>query len=355
MLTTKNAYRSGYDAYYSGAPHVYLFKVREDANCTTASSGSFKPDQVDVLKSTKLNKYFVGSYKGGETFMGIANGAEASWNPSTFCSQIEACFPNQIWTTLTPPAEGLTGYEGATDLGKIYNTTYKPAKSTEAIVNMGSVTFKGKSSEKWYKFTGRTGQRFSMYARDLTNASGTLTYTLEVFGCSANTTKPVEPAIATFKAKTYDYLNGNFHFDIPASSSEYALFYIRIVATGTATTNAATFSMRIHETRSNPAVGYITNPAWKGAQKGKWSMDTEAVLAAAYKTKTPVLAYFGAVTWCPKCACLEQNVLSTPDFAAAISGYYAINFDFRLRTADDSTGPCLLTETDGYRAANSIT
>ena len=92
MLKLKNLYRTGYGAYYSGAPHVYLFKILSNEK---TGSESFAKDQADLLKSSSTGLYFVGSYKAGEDFMGIPTGAEASWSPSTFIRQIKACFPNQ--------------------------------------------------------------------------------------------------------------------------------------------------------------------------------------------------------------------------------------------------------------------
>ena len=92
MLKMKNLYRTGYGAYYSGAPHLYLFKV-----VSNDKSGieSFAKDQAELLKSGKLGKWFVGTYKSGELFMGISNGMEATWKPSVFIQQVQACFPNQ--------------------------------------------------------------------------------------------------------------------------------------------------------------------------------------------------------------------------------------------------------------------
>lgn len=97
LMYTNLAYRSGYGVIYNGAPHVYLFKVKEDADVATVNKNSFDKTQVELLKSTALDKYFAGSYIPGKNFMGIANGEEKSWNPSTFIKQIEACFPNQYW------------------------------------------------------------------------------------------------------------------------------------------------------------------------------------------------------------------------------------------------------------------
>ena len=93
MLAMKNAYRaSRYKGYFSGAPYVYLFKI-DDAS--KSGRDAFVQVQADLLKSSSTGLYFVGSYKAGESFMGIPTGAEASWNPSTFIKQIKACFPNQ--------------------------------------------------------------------------------------------------------------------------------------------------------------------------------------------------------------------------------------------------------------------
>ncbi len=359
---TYYAYKTGYKVNFDGTPIVYMFKVKEGANLETVSSKAFAKTEVEPVKSTVLNTYFMGSYPPDnpkapdpsnpqKAFMGIYCGTKDEWNPHTFIAQIKVAFPNQFWDTLAPEITP-DGYEGATDIGTIYNTTYKPPRSVASITNLGTMTYKGLETEKWYKFTGRPGQRFSMYGAGLNAASGELAYTIDVFACNTTTGKPVEPPIASFKDKSYNYLNGNFHFDVPASDKATEPYYLRIVAKGASPTDSATFSLRIHETQSNPEVGHITNPLWKGAQKGKWSMDIDAVLEAAYTTDTPVLIYFGAVTWCPKCVCLEQNVLSTPEFAEALSHYYALDFDYRLRSADDSTGPCLLTETDGYRADN---
>lgn len=94
MLKLKNMHRTGYGAYYSGAPHVYLFKILSDEK---TGSESFAKDQAELLKSEDLGKWFVGSYKASEDFMGIPTGAESSWNPSTFIRQIKACFPNQYF------------------------------------------------------------------------------------------------------------------------------------------------------------------------------------------------------------------------------------------------------------------
>lgn len=91
LLYTKQAYRTGYGAVFSGAPYVYLFRVKEGADCETVNRNSFTKDQVELLKSDSLGKYFVGSYKSGGTFMGIPNGEEKAWNPSTFIRQIKAC------------------------------------------------------------------------------------------------------------------------------------------------------------------------------------------------------------------------------------------------------------------------
>ena len=95
LLYTHQAYRVGYDAYFSGAPHVYLFKVTSN---TVTNWNAFKPDQAEPLKSQSTGKHFVGSYKANTDFMGIPTGDELKWSPSTFIRQVRACFPNQHFT-----------------------------------------------------------------------------------------------------------------------------------------------------------------------------------------------------------------------------------------------------------------
>ena len=92
LLKMKNLYRTGYGAYYSGAPHLYMFKVLSNSK---SGLESFSKDQAELLKSSKLDKWFVGMYKSGGDFMGVNSGAESTWKPSVFIQQVQACFPNQ--------------------------------------------------------------------------------------------------------------------------------------------------------------------------------------------------------------------------------------------------------------------
>jgi len=49
-----------------------------------------------------------------------------------------------------------------------------------------------------------------------------------------------------------------------------------------------------------------------------WLTDYEAALAKAKETKTPVLLVFSGSDWCPPCIMLENEILGTKEFLAAM-------------------------------------
>ena len=90
QTTVYYTYKTGYGMIYDGTPAVYVFKVKEGADCKTVNARAFGKDQVELVKDAVTGRCLCGSYSERNPFGGIATGKPTEWSGSTFAKQLEA-------------------------------------------------------------------------------------------------------------------------------------------------------------------------------------------------------------------------------------------------------------------------
>ena len=343
-------------------PYFMLFKVLDTADLTDGSSEGLSPSQVDVAQvawATSENPYCGRSYTEGGSIFGVKlESSQVNWNAATTRRVVEVFFPNNYWQTIEPPApSGPSGYENATDFGRIPNAA-NPPDGYNWVASSGSVELKGKSAEAWFKLTGDQGKRYWFYPRevavsDTMYATTNYSYVVELYATKKNA--PATPALVTYEYSSFEKFSHGFWLDTPSGSALDQTYYLKVIASGGTSSNCGIMlDMRVHETIKAPVNGSMTNPYWSGAMIGKWTMDMDTAMANAFSRGKPLLLYFSGLGWCPYCCGMEHLVFSQTSFSSLTADSYNVILDFQRR---DGTGPSPLVDENsvGYLATHSLT
>ncbi|NLZ64474.1 MAG: DUF255 domain-containing protein, partial [Lentisphaerae bacterium] len=341
-------------------PHIYLFKVKPGADLTSTATTALDPDQVSLLEisSGRYAGTLSGTNYANASINGVRIEAEANWTPATFIKVLESYFPNKeypsgkpAWNSLVPPAPGPGGYENAEPLGVVPTKDAPPENEKDWILTSARGSLSGVSSDHWYKFTGAESRHYVLGATgiDMTASAG---IRIKVAYFRSDGVKPLNPAIKEVTSNGWDAFDRGIWLDSPEDTPNQ-LYFLRISHSGG---NAATnldYTLKLHQAAKNPAVGALSNPYWQGALLGKWTMDVEAAIAAAWQNNRPVIFCFSGVRWCRFCVGAEHTAFANPDFNAALNDAYLVLVDNRRR---NDTGPSLLRENfaGGYLTANGI-
>ncbi|MDQ0288443.1 hypothetical protein [Oligosphaera ethanolica] len=341
-------------------PFLFLFKVKDGVSAAQLAENSMSAQHVTLLEissGTYAGKKSGVNYTSETVINGIKLEKEQSWTLATFFKVIESFFPNKQypsgdpgWNSIIPPVVGPTGYEQAVDLGRIPNPDYPASSGPGWIKYAPAATFIGSSSEHWYKFTGDAGKRYLCVAKDFQDTNNPIAIALYASNTSG---APSDPPIFTATSTGFDALGRGLFMDIPTGGANNQLFYLRLSHSGGTASTALPYGIKVHETHKNPVVGTVTNPLWRGAQKGLWTMDADKARERAAAEGVPLLFYFTGVLWCPYCIGLDHMVFSSTTFKDSIKNAYLVLIDNRQR---NDTGPSLLLDNraNGYLASNSI-
>jgi len=340
-------------------PYCFLFTVNPGADLTTSDWKSLDPSEVTLLTIASgpcAGRKSGFNYAAVRSINGINIESEANWKPSTYISVLESFFPNQQWATINPPAAPpLSGYENATNLGRIPSLGYPPATTSKWITYSVNQSLMATVKERWYKFTGDLSKRYVFSAKDIINANHgvNITFTLYASSLVNGVSTPVTPALKTVTSLGFDALDRGIQVDMPVGTATNLTYLLRIKHDGSAPMTDIFYTLKVHEAQRAPVLGAVTNPYWIGAKLGKWTMDHAAAEAAAKAAGKPVIYLFSGLLWCPYCVGIDLKVLQTPAFAAATANAYLVVLDNRDRYGN---GPSLLRDntTDGYLKTNNI-
>ncbi|MDD4539234.1 MAG: hypothetical protein PHT80_09495, partial [Lentisphaeria bacterium] len=208
----------------------------------------------------------------------------------------------------------------------------------------------GSSSDHWYKFKGDAGKRYFCMAKNFIDHSNPIAIALYASNASG---VPIDPPIFTTTSTGFDTLERGLYMDIPDGGASNQSLYLRLSHSGGTTSTALPYAIKVHETHKNPVVGTVTNPLWRGAQKGKWTMDADKAREMAAAEGAPLIYLFTGAFWCPYCVGMDHVVLSSSTFKNSVANAYLVLLDNRQR---DDRGPSLLRDnrSNGYLASNSI-
>ncbi|NMA48146.1 MAG: hypothetical protein GX945_16450, partial [Lentisphaerae bacterium] len=343
----------------SSYPYLFLFKVKDDVTPAQLASNTLSPDEVSLLQIS--GGPYAGTlsgvnYQGEKLINGIRLEGEYNFTLNTFTKVVESFFPNKQypsgepgWASITP-AVGPTGYDKAIDLGRIANSDYPADSGPGWIAYSASATFIGSESAHWYKFTGDAGKRYFCMARNFQEHNNPIAIALYASNTSG---APLDPPVFTANSTGFDALERGLYMDIPAGGGNNQLFYLRLSHSGGSADTALPYALKVHETYKSPAVGSVTNPLWRGAQKGKWTMDADKARELAAQEGAPLIYYFTGVLWCPYCVGMDHMVFSSAIFKDSIRNAYLVLLDNRQR---DDRGPSLLLDNrpNGYLVSNKI-
>lgn len=347
--------------YTSVTPYLLILKVKDGANLTDDNRSALNADQVEILRSIPFDRLAGINYPFVKnTINGVEISDQYNWTCEEFVELIKTFFPNTQGLPLTATPEG---YEDAIDLGVVYdNETFPPAGNDSQWTRAsGVIEMPADGGTHWFKFTGRPGQRYGLFAThgDETAIPATMpamSFAMAAFA-SADGVAPQFPEIATWSFDGFDGLNRGFRFLTPSddgADTSQRTYYLRLTATPGASAAAISYNLRIrHYAETSPAKGAESRPLWTGAEPGKWSMDYDDALRRAASDGRHVLVNVTAVTWCPYCTAVEHRFVCSEAFKAATANTYLVTLDNRRRSG---YGPSLLTEdfTGGYLKTHGI-
>ena len=346
------------DFIYTGNvfPFLMMFHVLDEANLNSKTLDKTQVELCTMTWDASGRKTALKYPDVSATVLGVPMSPEASWNPTDCIALVEKFFPNDIWESITPVPEH-EGYEGAMDLGRIWDDDHIPMRNgayydADWTQRYNASAKTGTNPVFWFKFIGHQGVRYFFETQNpKLSSSQNVTFTAEMFDSFDG--KPVSPALGSVTSTNFDTLANGFWFDAPVGSATDQLYYLRIQGKGGSTDGSASFTLRYHEEPSAPEAGSINNPHWTGATLGHWTMDLDAALAAAREDGKPVLLYFVAVHWCPHCLGWEHLAFPTEAFAQRTANYYLVVMDNRRR---NGSGPALMMDTQagGYRETWAI-
>ncbi|MCQ2403765.1 MAG: hypothetical protein MJ202_08585 [Lentisphaeria bacterium] len=206
--------------------------------------------------------------------------------------------------------------------------------NTGNAVQKYETAFNADASELTFSFKAKKDRRyvFSVTAADVSGApsltdlqklSQNLTCTIKKEGGAS--------ALVTRTGKGFEALDKGVFFEPTADGT-----YLLTLALSAAPKSGVPFALRYHYSDYSKTAGTFGTPLWKGAAKGKWSMDYEAAIAG----NEPFILYFTAVGWCPHCNALDRLVFETAAFREVVADYPLVMVDNRRR--GETTGPSLL-------------
>jgi hypothetical protein len=211
-------------------PHIYLFKVKPEADLESTARTALNPDQVSLLEISAgpyAGKLSGTNYANVDSINGIKLEHASNWSVDTFIRVLESFFPNKLypssepgWDSVVPEPDGPPGYEGALDLGRMPNSAVAthPANGKDWIFTLAG-RLSGDSPERWYKFTGDESSRFILSA---TRMDGSMKF--EFF--RSDGTRPLYPTITTVDPITWDALDRGVWLDSPGGSNP--LYFLRL-------------------------------------------------------------------------------------------------------------------------------
>ena len=350
-IDVKNELMKQVPGYSEVTPFLLILKVKDGANLTDDNRSALNADQVEILHSIPFDRLAGINYPPeGAVINGVSIGGQTAWTCEEFVELIKTFFPNTQGLPLTVSPEG---YEDAIDLGVAYDNETFPTADSQWTRASGVIEMPATGGTHWFKFTGRPGQRYGLFATHGDESAIPATMPAMSFALAAFASAdgvPQFPEVATWTFASFDGLNRGFHLLTPDDDADSSprTYYLRLTATPGTGAAAISYNFRLrHYAETSPAKGSEARPLWTGAEPGKWSMDYADALQKAATDGRHVLVNVTGLTWCPYCTAVEHRFVCSNAFKAATANTYLVTLDNRRRSG---YGPSLLTEdfTGGY-------
>ena len=145
-------------------PYVFILKVKKGADLTNDNKYALDADQVEIIHSIPYDRLAGLTYpSAGGTINDVHISSQSAWTCEEFVELIKTFFPNTQGLPLTATPEG---YEDAIDLGVVYDNETFPSAGNDSQWTRASgvIEMPADGGTHWFKFTGRPGQRYGLFA-----------------------------------------------------------------------------------------------------------------------------------------------------------------------------------------------